>query len=117
MKDYSVSVLIVLWRVLSQIAIGEFNKVGDKTVQVFVKVGGDDKQKLVIGNLSQKVPQVYLDLLFEQDFEVSHECKSSSVYLLGYKTVDTMDGELNSGEFHGFDIIMVFYMNVLKAGS
>ncbi|CAN6842067.1 unnamed protein product [Brassica oleracea] len=81
---------------VSQIAIGEFNKVGDKTVQVFVKVGGDDKQKLVIGNLSQKVPQVYLDLLFEQDFEVSHECKSSSVYLLGYKTVDTMDGELNS---------------------
>ncbi|KAH0929925.1 hypothetical protein HID58_015652 [Brassica napus] len=81
---------------VSQIAIGEFNKVGDKTVQVFVKVGGDDKQKLLIGNLSQKVPQVLLDLLFEQDFEISHECKSSSVYLLGYKTVDPLDGELNS---------------------
>ncbi|CAG7907352.1 unnamed protein product, partial [Brassica rapa] len=81
---------------VSQIAIGEFNKVGDKTVQVFVKVGGDDKQKLLIGNLSQKVPQVLLDLLFEQDFEVSHECKSSSVYLLGYKTVDPLDGEVNS---------------------
>ncbi|KAJ0260160.1 Histone deacetylase HDT4 [Hirschfeldia incana] len=81
---------------VTQIAIGEFNKVGDKTVQVFVKVGGDDKQKILIGNLSQKVPQVSLDLLFEQDFEISHECKSTSVYLIGYKSPDPMDGELNS---------------------
>lgn len=85
---------------VSQIAIGEFNKVGDKTVQVFVKVGGEnDKQKLLIGNLSQKIPQVTLDLIFEQDFEISHECKSTSVYILGYKTIDSMDDEVNSGEF------------------
>ncbi|KAF8086417.1 hypothetical protein N665_0626s0009 [Sinapis alba] len=81
---------------VSQIALGEFKNVGDKTVQVYVKVGGDDKQKLLLGNLSQKVPQISLDLMFEQDFEISHECKSTSIYLLGYKTVDPMDGELNS---------------------
>ena len=87
-----------MWRVLSQIILAEARKWENKIVQIFVKVGGDDKQKLLIGNLSQKVPQVLLDLLFEQDFEVSHECKSSSVYLLGYKTVDPLDGEVNSGE-------------------
>lgn len=96
-----------MWLVLSQIALGEFKNVGDKTVQVYVKVGGDDKQKLLLGNLSQKVPQISLDLMFEQDFEISHECKSTSIYLLGYKTVDPMDGELNSGEFQSFDTMMV----------
>ncbi|CAH8361221.1 unnamed protein product [Eruca vesicaria subsp. sativa] len=81
---------------VSQIALGEIKKLGDKTVQVYVKVGGDDKQKLVIANLSQKNPQVSLDVMFEQDFEISHECKSASVHLLGYKSVDPTDGEVNS---------------------
>ncbi|KAJ4903128.1 Histone deacetylase HDT4 [Raphanus sativus] len=104
---------------VSQIAIGEFNKVGDKTVQVFVKVGGDDdKQKILIGNLSQKIPQVTLDLIFEQDFEISHECKATGVYLLGYKTVDSMDDELNS-DFDSEDegIPMDMFKNQLEKSN
>ncbi|KAL0740966.1 hypothetical protein Bca4012_082479 [Brassica carinata] len=103
---------------VSQITIGEFKKVGDKTVQVYVKVGGDDKQKLLIGNLSQKVPQVSLDLIFEQDFEISHECKSSSVYLLGYKAVDTLDDELNSDfDSEDEDIPMDMFQSELKKSN
>lgn len=103
---------------VSQITIGEFKKVGDKTVQVYVKVGGDDKQKLLIGNLSQKVPQVSLDLIFEQDFEISHECKSTSVYLLGYKAVDTMDDELNSDfDSEDEDIPMDMFQSELKKSN
>lgn len=68
----------------------------DENVPVYVKVG-DDNQKLVIGNLSQKIPQVSLDLMFEQEFEISHECKSTSVFLLGYKTPDLVDEQYPCG--------------------
>ena len=57
-----------MWRVLSQIILDEARKWENKIVQIFVKVGGDDKQKLLLGNLSKKIPRVSLNLMFEQEF-------------------------------------------------
>lgn len=75
---------------VSQVTLGELKKTKeDENVPIYVKVG-DDKTKLVIGTLSQKFPQVSLDLFFEQEFELSHNSKSS-VFLLGYKTIDDDD--------------------------
>ncbi|ESQ51249.1 hypothetical protein EUTSA_v10017218mg [Eutrema salsugineum] len=80
---------------VSQVTLGDSKKVKDEIVSLYVKVG-DSKQKLIIGNLSQKIPQASLDLIFERYFELSHECKSSSVFVLGYKTLDPNDEQLGS---------------------
>lgn len=61
----------------------------DENVPVYVK-NGDDKSELLIGTLSQKIPQISLDLYFEKEFELSHKSKTS-VFLLGYKTLDLPD--------------------------
>ncbi|CAN8320362.1 unnamed protein product [Cochlearia groenlandica] len=83
---------------VSQIALGESKKVKDESVSVYVKVG-DDKSNILIGNLSEKIPQVSLDLFFEREFEISHGCKNSSVFFLGYKTIDVLEEEdINSDE-------------------
>ncbi|KAL1209508.1 Histone deacetylase HDT4 [Cardamine amara subsp. amara] len=75
---------------VSQVALGETKKLKeDENVPVYAKVG-DEPTKFAIGTLSQKFPQVSLDLFFEQEFELSHNSKSS-VYLLGYKTPDVSD--------------------------
>ena len=42
-------------------------------------------EKFVVGSLSgENFPQVTFDLVFEKEFELSHDWKSGSVYFCGY---------------------------------
>lgn len=51
---------------------------------IYVKFG--DK-KLVLGTLSaDKFPQISFDLVFEKEFELSHNWSGGSVYFMGYRT-------------------------------
>lgn len=43
--------------------------------------------EIVLGTLSEgKCDQMHLDLVFDRDFTISHNSKSSSVYICGYRT-------------------------------
>lgn len=56
---------------------------GSESVCLFVNVDG---KKLVLGTLfSDKLPQQQFDLIFDKDFELSHNWKSGSVYFYGFK--------------------------------
>lgn len=66
---------------VSQATLGEVKK-DNEPVTVHVKVG--DK-KFVMGILSQNNPQLSFDLVFDEDFEISHNWKNGSVHLLGYQ--------------------------------
>ncbi|XP_010535666.1 PREDICTED: histone deacetylase HDT1-like isoform X2 [Tarenaya hassleriana] len=70
---------------ISQASLGESkDKKGGESVPLFVKVGD---QKLVMGTLSQEnFPQISCDLVFEKEFELSHNWKNGSVYFIGYKS-------------------------------
>ncbi|KAH0755064.1 hypothetical protein KY290_025334 [Solanum tuberosum] len=71
---------------LSQASLGELKK--DKSESVCLSVNIDGK-KLVLGTLSsEKVPQQQFDLVFDRDFELSHNLKSGSVYFFGYKATN-----------------------------
>ena len=64
--------------------MGETKSKGNDAVYLNLKV--DDK-KFVIGNLSSdKNPQMQFDLVFEKDFELSHNWKHGSIYFCGYQT-------------------------------
>ncbi|CAM8898069.1 unnamed protein product [Rhodiola kirilowii] len=81
---------------LSQASIGESKKGKDEMVPVHVKIG---EQKLVIGTLSaEKFPQIQYDVVFEKDFELSHNGKNGSVFFCGYKTQNPEDDEVYSGD-------------------
>ncbi|KAB5552305.1 hypothetical protein DKX38_009616 [Salix brachista] len=69
---------------LSQACLGEAKKdKGNESVCIYVNF---DDQKLVLGTLSHdKIPQIPFDLVFEKDFELSHNLKNGSVYFSGYK--------------------------------
>lgn len=55
---------------------------GNESVRLYLKLGD---QKLVLATLSHdKLPQISTDLVFEKDFELSHNWKNGSVYVLGY---------------------------------
>ncbi|KAJ7981110.1 histone deacetylase HDT1-like [Quillaja saponaria] len=80
---------------LSQATLGESDKnKGSEPVILNLKI---DDQKLVLGNLSRdKIPQLSFDLVFEKEFELSHNWKHGSVYFCGYKVYapeDTDDVE------------------------
>lgn len=46
-----------------------------------------DWKKYVIGTLSQDhIPQMTFDLVFEQEFELSHSLESGSVHFVGYRS-------------------------------
>lgn len=76
---------------LSQASLGELKK--DKSESVCLSVNIDGK-KLVLGTLnSEKVPQQQFDLVFDRDFELSHNLKSGSVYFFGYKATNPFDEE------------------------
>jgi hypothetical protein len=62
-------------------------EVGKRTL--YVKVGSSGQQ-IAIGVLSaDKFPQVQLDLRFEQNFELSHTCKTASVFFSGYEVYES----------------------------
>ncbi|XP_023513047.1 histone deacetylase HDT1-like [Cucurbita pepo subsp. pepo] len=69
---------------LSQATLGEIKKdKANENVTIFLKIGD---QKLVLGILSaEKFPQLSFDLVFEKEFELSHNGKSGSVYCAGYQ--------------------------------
>ncbi|CAK9323095.1 unnamed protein product [Citrullus colocynthis] len=61
---------------LSQACLGESKSKGSEQVFLYVKVGN---QKLVLGTLSsEKFPQVSFDLLFDKEFELSHNWKNGN---------------------------------------
>jgi hypothetical protein len=68
-----------------QASLGETKKEkGHDSVPVYVKFG--DK-KLVLGTLiTDTIPQLSFDLVFEKEFELSHNWKNGSVYFCGYQT-------------------------------
>lgn len=56
---------------------------GNQSVCLYVTVDG---KKLVLGTLfSEKLPQQQFDLVFDKEFELSHNWKNGSVYFYGYK--------------------------------
>lgn len=89
------SLFIYLCNAVFQASLGETKK--DKahdSVPVFVKFG--DK-KLVLGTLiTDTIPQLSFDLVFEKEFELSHNWKNGSVYFCGYQTPLPAEGD--SGE-------------------
>ncbi|KAF8395337.1 hypothetical protein HHK36_019282 [Tetracentron sinense] len=89
---------------LSQASLGEVKKEkANESVALFVNVGG---QKLVLGTLSrEKFPQISFDLVFEKEFELSHNWKNGSVYFCGYTSVisDEYPSRYSDSEF-GVDL-------------
>ncbi|KAE8734846.1 Histone deacetylase HDT1 [Hibiscus syriacus] len=74
---------------LSQASLGESKNKAD-SVPLYVNTDG---KKLVLGTLShQNCPQLSFDLVFDQEFELSHNWKNGSVYFLGYKTYVPEEG-------------------------
>ncbi|XP_059430599.1 histone deacetylase HDT1-like [Corylus avellana] len=75
---------------LSQASLGESKNKANDSVPLHLKFGD---QKLVLGTLSQeKFPQLSFDLVFEKEFELSHNWKQGSVYFCGYRA-DSPDEE------------------------
>ncbi|KAK4478710.1 hypothetical protein RD792_014208 [Penstemon davidsonii] len=77
---------------LSQACIGELKKEkGNESVCLFVNVDG---KKLVLGTLfTDKLPQQQFDLVFDRDFEITHNWKNGSVYFCGYKANNPFEEE------------------------
>ncbi|KAL2345175.1 hypothetical protein Fmac_006460 [Flemingia macrophylla] len=69
---------------LSNACLGDVTKdKGGEPVALYVKFGN---QKLVLGTLSSdKFPQISYDLIFEKEFELSHNWKNGSVFFTGFK--------------------------------
>ncbi|XP_039024152.1 histone deacetylase HDT1-like isoform X2 [Hibiscus syriacus] len=75
---------------LSQASLGE-SKNKAESVPLYVNANG---KKLVLGTLShQNCLQLSFDLVFDQEFELSHNWKNGSVYFLGYKTYIPEEGD------------------------
>ncbi|MCI07148.1 histone deacetylase HDT1, partial [Trifolium medium] len=79
---------------LSAACLGEVNKdKGGEPVSLYVKI---DNQKLQLGTLSsEKIPQISFDLVFEKEFELSHNWKYGSIFFTGFK----MESQLVSYPF------------------
>lgn len=68
-----------------QASLGESKNKGSESIPLFLKFGD---QKLVLGTLStENFPQLSFDLVFEKEFELSHNWKHGSVYFIGYKAI------------------------------
>lgn len=82
---------------LSQACLGEQKKEkGNESVCLFVNVDG---KKLVLGTLfTEKLPQQQFDLVFDRDFELSHNWKNGTVYFYGYRANNPFEDELPEGE-------------------
>lgn len=76
--------------ILLQANLGEIKKEkSSESVALFVNVDG---KKLVLGTLfPDKLPQQQFDLVFDRDFELSHNWKNGSVYFYGYLAANPFD--------------------------
>lgn len=74
-----------------QAALGEVKDVkGAKHVPLRLKI--DDKD-FIIGSLAaEDRTQLMFDLVFEKEFELSHDWKNGSVYFIGYIADDPVSG-------------------------
>ncbi|GAB2235839.1 hypothetical protein Droror1_Dr00026280 [Drosera rotundifolia] len=71
---------------LSQACLGEHKK--EKGTDQVLLYANKDGQKFVLANLSgEKFPHVSFDLVFEDEFELTHTWKHGSVHLAGYLTI------------------------------
>ncbi|XP_075519988.1 histone deacetylase HDT1-like isoform X2 [Primulina tabacum] len=77
---------------ISQAALGEVKDVkGAKYVPLRLTI---DAKSLVLGALSaEERTQLMFDLVFEREFELSHDCKTGSVYFMGYIADDPVSDE------------------------
>lgn len=83
---------------LSQACLGESEIKSKEPILLSVKVA--DK-KFVLGTLSmEKIPQLTFDLVFEKEFELTHNWKHGSIYLCGYQTYvgDQEEDDLSDDE-------------------
>ena len=93
-----------------QACLGESKSKGSEPVVLYVKVGN---QKLVLGTLSsEKFPQVSFDLVFDKEFELSHNWKNGSVHFTGYTSL--LPEEYPLSEFLRLFSILVFGFLFLK---
>jgi len=72
---------------ISQVALGEAKKEkANEPVVLYVKVGGG--QKIVLGTLKRDdIPHLSLDLVLDDESELSHSSKTASVFFCGYKVL------------------------------
>lgn len=87
---------------ISQAALGEFKKAkGSATVPLRLKI---NEKSFIMGSLStEDRPQMMVDLVFEKEFELSHDWKNGSVHFVGYTADDgspefSDDEEISSDE-------------------
>ncbi|KAG5515689.1 hypothetical protein RHGRI_036664 [Rhododendron griersonianum] len=85
---------------VSQAAMGEGKKgKGNDHIPLHVKIDG---KKLVVGSLSgENFPQITFDLVFEKEFELSHDWKNGSVYFYSLESDEDEDapiGIMGNGE-------------------
>ncbi|XP_052107307.1 histone deacetylase HDT1 isoform X1 [Arachis duranensis] len=93
---------------LSMACLGEVKKDKGEPVTVYVKFGD---QRLVIGTLtSENFPQISYDLIFEKEFELSHNWKNGSVFFTGYKAEPPLESE-NEEDSEEFEDIPVAAAN------
>ncbi|MED6160631.1 hypothetical protein PIB30_053226 [Stylosanthes scabra] len=93
---------------LSMACLGEVKKDKGEPVTVYVKFGD---RKLVIGTLtSENFPQISYDLIFEKEFELSHNWKNGSVFFTGYKAEPPAESE-NEEDSEEFEDIPVAAAN------
>ncbi|XP_004294038.1 PREDICTED: histone deacetylase HDT1-like [Fragaria vesca subsp. vesca] len=84
---------------LSQACLGEAKKAADSVVIY----GKAKEQKLVLGHLiPSQIPQLSFDLVFDEEFELSHNWKNGSVHFAGYQSVMGDDDD-NSSEYDSSD--------------
>lgn len=68
---------------VTQASLGKMKKKAKNSARLFVHTDG---KKFVLAKLSaNNLPQQQLNLVFEKDFELSHNWKKGSVYMFGYK--------------------------------
>lgn len=85
---------------LSQANLGEAKKdKGGESICIQVTVDG---KKLVLATLNtDKLPQQQFDLIFDRDFEISHNWKNGSVFFYGYMATNPVDEDEDSSD--GFE--------------
>ncbi|XP_019179585.1 PREDICTED: histone deacetylase HDT1-like isoform X2 [Ipomoea nil] len=83
---------------LSQANLGEAKKdKGGESICLYVTVDG---KKLVLATLNtEKLPQQQFDLVFDRDFEISHNWKNGSVFFYGYLASNPIDDDEEDDEF------------------
>ncbi|KAH1195337.1 Histone deacetylase HDT3 [Glycine max] len=87
---------------LSNACMGDVTKdIGGGPVALYVKFGN---QKFVLGTLSSdKFPQISYDLVFEKEFELSHNWKYGSVFFTGFKA---------QPQSESYPFLILFYIDI-----